>query len=150
MNLTNLAPHIAWLTVGVVMCIAEMVVPGVFLMWIGIAALLTGLAAFLLPIGTGIQMLVFAIFAIASVYFGRRWSGSKVIPSEDPLLNDRLSRLVGQNATLVDPIIDGTGRAQVGDSVWNVRGHDAPAGTRMRITGADGLTLLVEPTGVAQ
>lgn len=145
MNLSSIAPHIAWLTVGVIMCIAEMIVPGVFLMWIGIAALLTGLAAFLLPIGTGIQMLVFAVFAIASVYFGRRWSGSRVIPSADPLLNDRLARMVGQSATLVDPIVDGEGRAQVGDGVWNVRGGDAPAGTRMRITGADGMTLLVEP-----
>lgn len=148
MNLSAIAPHIAWLTFGIIMCIAEMVVPGVFLMWIGIAALLTGLVTFLLPIGIGIQMLVFAVFAIASVYFGRRWSGSRVIPSDDPLLNNRLARLVGQSATLVDPIIDGEGRAQVGDSVWNVRGADAPAGTRMRITGADGTSLLVEPHNI--
>lgn len=143
--LTEPEPFAAWLGIGILLCIAEMLLPGVFLMWIGIAALLTGVAIFILPLGFGMQMLVFALFGITSVYFGRRWTASNAIPSDDPMLNDRTARLVGQHVTLVEPIVDGEGRAQVGDGQWNVRGPEAPAGTRMKITGASGGVLTVEP-----
>lgn len=140
----SVAPHILWLTVGVALCAAEMVVPGVFLMWLGIAALLTGLAAFLLPIGVAIQLVLFAVLALVCVFFGRRWTGSNVIPSDDPLLNDRLARLVGETAVTVTAIIDGQGRIRVGDSEWLAQGPDMPAGTRAKITGSRGQTLLIE------
>lgn len=140
----SIAPHILWLVVGVALCAAEMIVPGVFLMWLGIAALLTGVAAFVLPIGVPLQLGLFAILSLACVFFGRRWTGSNVIPSDDPLLNDRLARLVGQSAITVTAIEDGEGRVRVGDSEWLAEGPDMPAGTRAKITGARGQTLLIE------
>ncbi|MEQ1509177.1 MAG: NfeD family protein [Sphingopyxis sp.] len=144
MSTASVAPYIAWLTVGVILCIAEMVVPGVFLMFMGIAALMTGILTYLFPINVELQLLSFAVIAIASAYIGRRWFRSDAIASDDPLLNDRLGRLVGETAILSEPIVNGKGRAQVGDSVWNVHGPDAAQGSRMRITGAKGTTLTVE------
>lgn len=143
MSLSESGPYAIWLGVGILLCIAEMLLPGVFLMWIGIAALLTGVATFILPLGFGLQMLVFALLGITSVYFGRRWTASNAIASDDPMLNDRMARLIGQHVTLVEPIVDGEGRAQVGDGQWNVRGPDAPAGTRMTVTGSSGSILTV-------
>lgn len=140
----SIAPHILWLVVGVALCAAEMIVPGVFLMWLGIAALLTGLAAFVLPIGVALQLGLFAVLSLTCVFFGRRWTGSNVIPSDDPLLNDRLARLVGQTAVTVTTIEDGEGRIRVGDSEWLAEGPDMPAGTRARITGSRGQILLIE------
>lgn len=144
MSTASVAPYIAWLTVGVILCIAEMVVPGVFLMFMGIAALMTGILTYLFPINVELQLLSFAVIAIASAYIGRRWFRSDAIASDDPLLNDRLGRLVGETAILSEPIVNGKGRAQVGDSVWNVHGPDAAQGSQMRITGAKGTTLTVE------
>jgi inner membrane protein len=134
-----------WLSIGLVLCIAEMIVPGVFLMWLGIAALLTGLIVFLVPIPLAAQLALFAVLAVASVYIGRRWSASAEIPSDDPMLNDRLARLVGEPVVVEDAIVGGRGRVRVGDSVWPATGPDAPAGTRLTVTGASGGVLQVAP-----
>jgi hypothetical protein len=141
----SLEPHLTWLSIGVLLCIAEMILPGVFLLWLGIAALATGLIALILPIGLPVQLALFAALSIASVFFGRRWSGTREIPSEDPLLNDRTARLIGEQVTLASAIVGGEGRATVGDSVWIARGPDLPAGARVRIIGAKGTVLEVEP-----
>lgn len=145
MSGSGVAPYVAWLTVGVILCIAEMVLPGVFLMFMGIAALITGVITYLFPITIELQLLCFAVIAIASAYVGRRWFRPDAIVTDDPMLNDRLARLVGEIVTVTDPIVGGSGRAQVGDSVWSVRGPEAAAGSRMRVTGAQGNTLIVEP-----
>ncbi len=134
-----------WLSIGVVLCIAEMIVPGVFLMWLGIAALLTGLAVFVLPIPLAAQLLLFAVLSVATVYAGRRWSSSDDIPSDDPMLNDRLARLVGEQVVVEEAIVGGRGRVRVGDGVWPASGADAPAGMRLTVTGAANGTLIVGP-----
>ena len=134
-----------WLSIGVVLCIAELLVPGVFLMWLGIAALLTGLAVFILPIPLAAQLLMFALLSVATVYAGRRWSSSDDIPSDDPMLNDRLARLVGEPVVVEEAIIGGRGRVRVGDGVWPASGADAAAGTRLTVTGAANGTLIVGP-----
>lgn len=135
----------AWLSIGIVLCIAEMIVPGVFLLWLGIAALLTGLAVFILPIPLAAQLLLFAVLSVATVYAGRRWSGSREIPSDDPLLNDRLARLVGEPVVVEEAIVGGRGRVRVGDGVWPATGADAAAGTRLTVTGAANGVLTVGP-----
>jgi inner membrane protein len=137
-------PYLVWLSFGVLLCIAEMIVPGVFLMWLGIAALITGTAAFFLPIPTTVQLGVFAVLAIASVFIGRRWSAGKEIVSDDPMLNDRLARLIGEPVVVEDAIVGGRGRVRVGDGIWPATGSDAPVGARLRVTGADGGVLRVE------
>ena len=143
--LWDIEPYAAWLAAGVILCIIELVAPGVFLLWVGFAALLTGALTFLLPISFEWQLLIFAVTAIASVYVGRRWSSSDAIETDDPLLNDRLARMIGETATMVTAMHDGVGRARVGDSVWTVEGPDASAETAMRITGSRGTSLTVEP-----
>jgi hypothetical protein len=135
----------AWLSIGIVLCIAEMIVPGVFLLWLGIAALLTGLVVFILPIPLAAQLLLFAVLSVVSVYAGRRWSGSLEIPSDDPMLNDRLARLVGEPVVVEEAIVGGRGRVRVGDGVWPATGADAAAGTRLTVTGAANGVLTVGP-----
>lgn len=133
-----------WLSIGVVLCIAEMVVPGVFLMWLGIAALLTGVVVFIVPLPLAVQLMLFALLSVATVYAGRRWSASQEIPSDDPLLNDRLARLVGEPVIVEEAIVGGRGRVRVGDGVWPATGADAAAGTRLKVTGAANGVLTVE------
>jgi inner membrane protein len=145
MDFENLSLPTLWLIAGVILCAAEMLVPGIFLLWLGIAALVTGVIAWALPIGPVLQILVFGVLAIASIYAGRRWTRSDAIASTDPLLNDRLARMVGQNVVLVTAISGGAGRAKVGDGVWDVRGEDQPAGSQMVITGNKDGVLTVEP-----
>ncbi len=139
-----LEDHWWWLVFAALLGIGEVLLPGVFLIWIAIAAALTGLAAMILPIGVALQFLIFAALCVASVWGGRRWYIDNPVASQDPLLNDRTARLIGETVTVVDPIAGGEGRVKVGDSVWTCRGPDAPAGVRVTVVGAEGTVLRVE------
>ncbi|MEJ7933189.1 NfeD family protein [Sphingobium sp. AN558] len=139
-----LEDHWWWLVFAALLGIGEVLLPGVFLIWIAIAAAVTGLAAMVLPIGVALQFLLFAALCIAAVWGGRRWYRDNPVASEDPLLNDRTARLIGQIVIVTDPITAGKGRVKVGDSVWTARGDEAPAGEKMRVVGAEGTILRVE------
>lgn len=145
MNLEGIEPHWLWLIAATALGIAELMVPGVFLIWLAAAAALTGLAAMILGIPLAFQFALFALLAIAAVWFGRRWYVANPVESSDPLLNDRAARLVGETVVVVSAIEHGRGRVKVGDSVWPAQGPDAEAGARVRVTGAAGACLMVEP-----
>jgi inner membrane protein len=140
----NLADHWLWLIGAAVLGIAELLVPGVYLIWIGLAALIVGVLTLLLPLPVAAQFLLFAVMAFAAVYWGRRYLADNPITSDDPKLNDRSARLVGSIVTAVEPVDALQGRVKVGDSVWSARGTDAAVGDRLRVTGTDGNVLMVE------
>ena len=134
-----------WLIVGVLLLIMEMIAPGAYLMFLGGAAILTGLISFALPIPVLLQFLIFAAASVASVYVAKRWFDVYPILSSAPLLNARVAQMIGQTVEVVEPIEGGSGRVKVGDSVWSATGPDAEPGTRMKIVGAEGNRLAVEP-----
>ncbi len=74
----------------------------------------------------------------------RRFRHPESPESEQPALNQRGQRYVGQSFTLVEPIEGGSGKIQLGDTVWLVEGGDAPAGSKVRVTGVNGAVLKVE------
>lgn len=143
-DLWGLEAHWLWLIAAGVLGIAEMIAPGVFLIWIGAAALLTGLVTWALPIPAIAQFLIFAAASLIAVYAGKRYLRDNPIASDDPLLNDRLARLVGQVVTAVEPVDETAGRVKVGDSVWSARGGPAASGEKLRVTGASHGVLTVE------
>ncbi|MFL6857232.1 MAG: NfeD family protein [Allosphingosinicella sp.] len=142
--MNGIEPQWAWLSVAALLAIAELVVPGVFLIWFAIAAAATGLVTLVTGVALPFQIALFALFAIAALYGGRRAYASAPVPTSDPLLNDRAARLKGRMVTVVGAIEHGEGRVRVGDSVWNARGPDCEPGARVRITGVEGTCLLVE------
>lgn len=141
----TIAPPWAWLILAMLLGAAEMLMPGVFLIWLAAAALLTGLLTLALGLPVAVQLGLFAVGSIAAVYAGRRWFRNNPIVSSDPLLNDRAARLTGQIVLVVEAIEGGNGRVRVGDGVWSASGPDAAAGSHVRVTGARGTCLVVEP-----
>ena len=142
--LESLDPHWAWLAIGLVLAVLEMAIPGLFLIWMAGAALITGLLAWVMPIGLPTQVVIFAVLAIASVFLGRRYLSAHPVVSADPKLNDRGAQAVGEMVLVTHAIDGGTGRVKLGDSEWLAKGPDASPGTRMRVSGHDGAVLLVE------
>ena len=134
-----------WLIAAAFLGILEIFLPGIFLIWMAAAAAITGIVVALLPLALPFQLALFALLAMAAVLGGRRHYERNPVPSSDPLLNDRTARLVGQNVLVVTAIENGEGRVKVGDGVWVARGPDAPTGSRMVVTGADGTCLRVGP-----
>ena len=142
--LDTISTHWFWLSLGLVLGVAEMVAPGFFLMWLGLAALIVGILDYFLPITLAYQVAMFAILSILTVFAGKKFLQKNPIETQDAQLNDRGARLTGEIVTVVEPITNGNGRVKVGDSVWSARGADANVGARVKVTGADGAVLLVE------
>lgn len=145
MNFGDIDPAWYWLIGAALLAGTELAVPGVFLVWIAAAALLTALVTFATGVGIPAQLAIFGFSAIAMVLIGKRAYARADLRSDDPLLNDRTARLIGQTVTVAEAIQHGRGRIVVGDSVWSARGEDAPAGSRVRIVGVDNGCLLVAP-----
>jgi membrane protein implicated in regulation of membrane protease activity len=142
--LDTISTHWFWLSLGLLLGVAEMVAPGFFLMWLGLAALIVGGLDYFLPITVAYQVAMFAILSVLTVFAGKKFLQKNPIETEDANLNDRGARLTGEIVTVVEAITNGHGRVKVGDSVWSARGVDAAIGSRVRVTGADGAVLLVE------
>ncbi|MFS2111831.1 NfeD family protein [Sphingomonas sp. Sphisp140] len=139
-------PGLAWLILAAVLAIAELLAPGIFLVFIAAGAAVTGVVTLLVPaFDLVFEVFLFAAASAAAVAVGRRWYRQNPVPSADPLLNDRVARLIGQVVTVVEPITAGRGRVKVGDGEWPASGPDTPAGAHVRITGARGGSLDVEP-----
>ncbi|MGV3770410.1 MAG: NfeD family protein [Sphingobium phenoxybenzoativorans] len=136
--------HWWWMILAVLLGIGEIIIPGVFLIWVAIAAALTGGIAMATGIGLASQIVLFAVLCLVATWAGRRWYAGNPVDSQDPMLNDRVARLIGETVIVVEPITAGQGRVKIGDSVWNARGPDAAAGVWVRIVGADGATVKVE------
>jgi inner membrane protein len=135
-----------WLVAAVLLGGAELLVPGVFLVFLAVAAAITGAFLLLFPeLPVAAQLLSFAAWAAIAVWLGRKHYRENPVASSDPLLNDRVARLLGQTVTVVQAIDGGTGRVRVGDSEWLAHGPDLPAGARVRITGGTSGALTVEP-----
>jgi membrane protein implicated in regulation of membrane protease activity len=133
-----------WLIFGVILMALELMAPGVFLFWLGLAALLTGLISFVFTASWQFQILTFAVFAAAAVPVWRHLArGSAAGSADSPFLNKRADALVGRVFTLEKPIVDGSGTVRIDDTIWRVAGPDAPAGSRVRIVQADGASLTV-------
>lgn len=141
----EISSEMLWIILGIILLITEMIAPGAYLMFLGGAAVFTGLLGYALPLSLPLQLLVFALSSIASVYIAKRWFDVYPILSSAPLLNARIAQMIGQTVEVVDPIKDGEGRVKVGDSVWAASGPDATIGTRMRIVSAEGNQLAVVP-----
>ena len=133
-----------WLIGGVLLLIAEVVAPGFFLIFVGVAAAATGLFTLLFDLGAAPQLALFALYSVIAVLVGRRFYANRMKDSADTLLNDRGGQLVGKLVTVVEPVDDHGGRVRVGDSEWSARGGPAAPGERVRITGVDGNCLKVE------
>ncbi len=132
-----------WLIIGVVLMGIETFAPGVFMLWLGLAALIVGLLTFTINWSWQTQIIVFAILSLAMVPLWRHFSKRNEKPTDKPFLNKRAQGLIGRVFTLEKAIIDGVGTVKIDDTVWRVSGPDAPAGSRVKIVHADGASLQV-------
>ncbi len=140
----NLGPW-SWIILGLVLMGLELVAPGAFLLWFGLAAMLTGILDWTFGLSWQAAALVFAVLSVLAVLVGRaatREEGEEA--GGRPSLNRRGQSLVGHVFTLDSPIAGGSGRLRVDDSSWRIIGPDAPAGASVRVVRVEGATLVVE------
>ncbi len=135
-----------WWIAGVVFLVIETFAPGAIFLWMGVAA---GIVGLILLIFSGLawefQFLIFAVFTVVSAVGWRAYQRRHPTESDRPALNRRGEQYVGRTFTLEEAIVNGLGKIHVDDSTWKIEGEDLPAGTKVRVTGADGTVLKVEP-----
>ncbi len=135
----------SWMIAAAILFVLELTAPGIFFMWFGVAALVTGLIVFRYDISWQWQLLWFCGLSLASVLLANRYLRQHPLESERPLLNERATQLIGKSFDLVDPIVNGRGSIHSGDTIWRVEGPELPQGTRIKVVGVDGSVLKVEP-----
>lgn len=135
----------AWAAVALLLFAAEAMAPGAFMLWLGLAAAVVFVVVLLFSgIPVLAQVALFVVLSFVSIQVYRRWFRNREKPSDQPTLNRRAAALVGRVVPLERGIVDGRGRVQIADAFWEVAGPELPAGTNVRVTGADGMTLTVE------
>ncbi len=130
-----------WLALGLLCLAIEMATPGIWFLWFGVAALGTGVVTFLLPLPIPVQWVIFAVLAIISVLFGRRWYNGR--DGGDNGLNNRTQALLGRRVRLDEPVRHGSGTVNIDDTRWPVDGDDADAGTEVEIVAVKGSRLTI-------
>lgn len=135
----------AWAAFALVLIAAEVLAPGAFMLWMGLAAGVVFLAVWLLP---GIPLLAqvagFVVLSFISIQVYRTWFRKREPDSDQPALNKRTAALVGRVVLLDRAIVNGRGRVQIADAYWDVTGPELPAGAEVRIIGGDAMSLQVQ------
>jgi membrane protein implicated in regulation of membrane protease activity len=136
-----------WMVLGLALLAIEIVTPGFYLLWIGLAALVVGALSLALwdtvLWGWQVQVIVFLALSLVAAYAGYKLMGGRKTESDQPLLNRRGEQLIGRTATLTEPIREGYGRIQLGDTLWRVSGPDLPVGSRVKVVSVADLELVV-------
>ena len=138
-----------WLAFGVLVMLIEVLVPGAIFLWLGIAAVVTGLLLAAIPsMIWELQAILFAVMSVTAIFIGRRIYVARRAPTDHPTLNKRGKNLVGTHHVLDTATSGGRGRVRIGDTVWrfSVRpeGAELAEGARVKVVDADGTTLIVE------
>ena len=142
----SIATHYLWWILALLLIAGEVLLPGYFLLWIGVAAAAMGVLVWLLPpLGLLLQAVLFALLAFAACVLYARLLRPRLERREpgSERLNRRGEQMIGQRYELVEPIVNGRGKARVGDGQWLVSGPDLPLGATVEVLAVEGTTLQV-------
>ncbi|WZW00515.1 NfeD family protein [Kosakonia sp. BYX6] len=139
--------YLAWLTLGGLLLAAEMLGGNGYLLWSGIAAVVTGLLAWAIPFSWEWQGVLFAVLTLLAAWLWWQWLSHRVKQQKpaDAALNMRGQQLVGRRFQLDNALVNGRGHMRVGDSSWPVSAdEDLAAGTRVEVISVEGITLRIK------
>jgi inner membrane protein len=136
-----------WVAIGLVLLVLEIAIPGVFLLWFGMAAIIVGALSIMFHNAAywpwEAQIMVFLGLSLVLAWYGKRMMDKGEV-TDQPLLNKRSEQMIGRTATLAEPIKEGYGRIRIGDTLWRVKGPDMPTGARVKVSTVQGNELVVE------
>ena len=133
---------IYWVVAGLGLLSLEALLPGVFMVWLGLAACGAGVLTLLFDLDFDTAVIAFAVCTVISLVIGLRMrrTGLAVRTEGEGLVGRRATALVFQGRD---------GRVRLGDSDWPARvpANTKPPdpGTRMRVSKVDGAVLIVRP-----
>lgn len=140
-----MANYWLWWGIASLMLVLELMTFGGFLLWIALSAGITGLLAWVMPdLSLAWQAALFSLAAITSTFLWRGYLQKHPKRATSHTLNRRAEQYIGRVVTLAEAVTNGQGRIHLEDTEWRVEGQDMPAGTKVKITGVDGIILKIE------
>ena len=134
-----------WWVLGIVLIILEVFAPGAIFLWLGVAAGVVGVILMLIPtVSWEWQLLIFSVISVLSIVLWRRYLKDNPTQTDQPRLNRRGEQYVGRVFTLEESMDNGMGKIRVDDTTWKVSGGDCVSGSKVKVTGVDGVLLTVE------
>ncbi len=137
----------AWIVLAGLLALAEMHVPGSYLIWVALGAALTSLVHAVFGASLEGQLATFALASGLSCivgYFVYRQVRQRQQRRESPL-NERDLAMLGARGFVCEALHNGRGKVRVGDSVWLAGGPDLADGTPVVVSAVHGTRLIVEP-----
>ena len=144
-NLFSALGDWTWWIVAAVLLVLELLVPGVYFLWLAMAAAAVAISTLLVDWSWQWELVSFAVLSVVAIVLARILVVNRPIESDRPMLNRRGEALVGREFVLDEPIVNARGRVRVADSMWRVSGADCPANTKVRVVAVTDGVLEVEP-----
>ncbi len=145
-----LTPVTAWLVTGLVLSLLELIVPGVYLIWFGLAGIFMSALVYFVPMSTNSQLIWFAIisaiFALLGLYIYRYIFKKNQIPQAYRNLNNSAEQYVGNTVTVAENSEDHMTKVKIGDTYWLAYSEkDFKKGDTAKVIGVkDSLILIIE------
>ena len=137
-----------WFIIAGVLGVLELLLPGYFVIWYSLAAILVGALALAIDMSWQMQLALYAVMGLGLLLAATRLVAARSGKSDRPLLNRRAQTHLGKVYTLIADTDHGRGSVRVGDSIWQVQienGQDLAKGDSVLITDIAGTRLIGQP-----
>ena len=143
----HISPVLAWFLIGIFFYVIELALPGFVVFFFGIGAWCTALTVYLADISTSVQLGVFLVTSLATLFLLRKYLQTIFIGSAQ---NDEASLKAGPvsdtGVVTEDIIPPGTGKVKYGGSFWRaVAEEPITVGTNVKIISQENLEVKVQP-----
>jgi membrane protein implicated in regulation of membrane protease activity len=133
-----------WMAVGIVLILAEIAIPGFFILWFGVGAVVAGLLA-LIGFGTAVQWVTFLVVSGVLLVLSRRIA-DRITKRQPPGVGaNRLVGMRGPVTTAVDNL-KGVGQVRLGGELWRAEsrsGRKIPESTVVEVVAVEGTHVVV-------
>lgn len=139
-------PELFWFFIGLGLLLAELVIPGFFIIFFGIGAWVTALVCLIWEPSVNLQIVIFGVISLLALIGLRKMIQRKLFDKEDrgAHIEDEFTGKEGVAAS--DFGSDNIGKVSFKGTTWMAESKAAiREGQRIIIVGKDNMKLLVEP-----
>ncbi len=134
--------YLYWLILGLLLVIIELFLWSIFLLWFGVSAITMSIVVYLYPqLSLGIQLVAFILLSAATSFAAIRFFPVRTVDDE---ISRKAKDHIGKECTVISTDNDVI-KVRLGESLWFAEGFDMSVGQKVRVTGTDDSTLIVEP-----
>jgi membrane protein implicated in regulation of membrane protease activity len=138
-------PAVIWFLIGLGLLLLELVLPALVILFFGVGAWITAIAAAIFNISLNWQILIFLVASMLGLVLLRKYLRRRFFNRKEKNEADQLDEFTGKKAKAVEDFLDGNGEVEFKGTRWPAQ-SDGPVtkGQWVTITGQDSLVLLVK------